>query len=245
MLAGALYLGLGEDELRVAGALFGQPVEVARTTQGAIAVPAHCEIVLEGGIDAGTPVAEGPVSEYHGMYEDYGPGLLAEFSRMTRRRDAMLQVIQPGYHPEHVWIGGEAIAASLAHRLRDAFPGLRAVAITPGGAGRLHAVVSLEAPDAGDARRVMRAVWDAVSLVKLVTVVDADVDAWDPLQVELALATRMRAERDLLIEPGGKTGRSDPLEDGGRIGKLGIDATRKAGDRGDWRNAAPPAEVLQ
>lgn len=245
MLAGALYLGLGEDELRVAGALFGRPVEVARTAQGAIAVPAHCEIVLEGEIDAGTPVAEGPVSEYHGMYEDYGPGLLTEFSRMTRRRDAMLQVIQPGYHPEHVWIGGEAIAASLAHRLRDAFPGLRQVAITPGGAGRLHAVIALEAPGAGEAQRVMRAVWDAVSLVKLVTVVDADVDAWDPARVELALATRMRAERDLLVEPGAKTGRSDPLEDDGRIGKLGIDATRKQGDRVDWRSAAPPAEVMR
>jgi 4-hydroxy-3-polyprenylbenzoate decarboxylase len=245
MLAGALYLGLGEDEMRVAGALFGRPVEAVQTVQGAIAVPAHCEIVLEGEINASARVAEGPVSEYHGMYEDYGPGILAEFTRMTRRRDAMLQVVQPGYHPEHVWIGGEAIAASLAHALRDGFPQLREVAITPGGAGRLHAVVSLEACRDGDAQKLIRAVWNAVSLVKLVTVVDADVDPWDPLRVELALATRMRAERDLVIEPGAKTGRSDPLEDGGQIGKLGIDATRKAGDRDDWRNAAPPAEVMR
>ena len=84
-----------------------------------------------------------------------------------------------------------------------------------------------------------------MSLVKLVTVVDADVDPWDPLQVEMTLATRMRAERDLLVEPGAGTGRSDPLEEAGRIGKLGIDATRKAGDRQDWRSAAPPAEVLR
>ena len=50
MLASTLYLGLGEDELYVAGALLGEPVEVARTAAG-LAVPAHCEIVLEGRLD--------------------------------------------------------------------------------------------------------------------------------------------------------------------------------------------------
>jgi 4-hydroxy-3-polyprenylbenzoate decarboxylase len=243
LIAGALYLGLGEDELRVAGALLGAPVQAARTANGGLAVPAHCEIVLEGEIDAGTMIEEGPVSEYHGMYEDYGAGYLVEFSRMTRRSDAMLQVIQPGYAPEHVWIGGVAIAASLAHRLREDFPKLRQIAITPGGAGRLHAVASLA--DSGAARRLIQAIWDAVHLVKLVTVVDADVDPWDPITVELALAMRMRAERDLIIVPGAKTNRSDPLEDGGTIAKLGIDATRKPGDRDDWRAAAPPADVMQ
>lgn len=244
MIAGALYLGLGEDELRVAGALCGAPLQIARTANGGLAVPAHCEIVLEGEIDAGADVVEGPVSEYHGMYEDYGPGVLVEFSRMTHRRDAMLQVIQPGYHPEHVWIGGEAIAASLAHRLRSAFPGLGEVAVTPGGAGRLHAVAAIDAPRAGDAHGLARAICDAVSLVKFVTVVDAGVDPWDAVQVERALATCMRADRDLLVLPAARTSRSDPLEDGGRVAKLAIDATRKPGDRADWRSAAPPAEVL-
>ncbi len=158
----------------MASALFERPLEAAVTANG-LAVPAHCEIVLEGEIDAGTAVEEGPVSEYHGMYEDYGAGMVVEFTRLTRRRDAMLQVIQPGYHPEHVWIGGEAIAASLAHRLRREF-NIQEVAITPGGAGRLHAVVALKE---GEPRRLMHAVWDAVRLIKLVTVVDADIDPWD------------------------------------------------------------------
>jgi 4-hydroxy-3-polyprenylbenzoate decarboxylase len=240
MIAAALYLGLGEDELEVAGALFGEPVEVTTTANG-LFVPAHCEMVLEGEILADTKVEEGPVSEYHGLYENYGAGMRVEFSRLTRREDAMLQVVQPGYYPEHVWIGGEAIAASLVHRLRSGFD-IREIAITPGGAGRLHAVVSL---NQGDARRVMHAVWDSVRLVKLVTVVDADVDPWNPQQVEWALATRMRAERDLVVLSSASTSRSDPLEQGARVGKLGIDATRKSSDRDDWRRAEPPAEVMR
>lgn len=240
LIAAALYLGIGEDELRVASALFEHPLEVALTANG-LPVPAQCEIVLEGEIHAQAAIEEGPVSEYHGMYESYGAGMMVEFSRLTRRTDAMLQVIQPGYYPEHVWIGGEAIAASLAHRLSKGF-NLKQVAITPGGAGRLHAVVAIKE---GEARRVMQAVWDAVRLVKLVTVVDEDVDPWDAQQVEWALATRMRAERDLLVVPAAVTSRSDPIQHGGRVGKLGIDATRKAGDRDDWRLAQPPAEVMR
>jgi 4-hydroxy-3-polyprenylbenzoate decarboxylase len=240
LLAGALYLDEGEDELRVASALLEKPLEAARTRDG-ILVPAHCELVLEGEIDASRKIEEGPVSEYHGLYEDYGSGYELRLKRITRRRDAMLQVIQPGLYPEHVWIGGEAIAASLRRRLAARFAGLREVAVTPGGVGRLHAVVAVAG---APARQVIEAVWESVRLIKLVTVVDEDVDPWDPVRVERALATRMKADRDLMVVPGARTSRSDPLEENGRIAKLGIDATRKDGDRDDWRAAQPPAAVM-
>lgn len=73
LLASCLYLDLGADELEHAGALLGAPVEVAHTAAG-LAVPAHCELVLEGRLDYSELVEEGPVSEFHGMYENYGPG---------------------------------------------------------------------------------------------------------------------------------------------------------------------------
>ncbi|MCZ7563241.1 MAG: UbiD family decarboxylase [Burkholderiales bacterium] len=244
-IAAALYLGLGEDEMSVAGALLGAPVELARCAHAELDVPAHCELVLEGTLDPVTRAAEGPVSEFHGMYENYGEGYVVEFSRLTRRADAMLQVIQPGYYPEHVWIGGEAIAAGLAVRLARTLANVREVAVTPGGAGRMHAVIALAAPRPGDARAAVFAAWAAVSLVKHVTVVDDDVDPWDPVRVERAIATRMRADRDLFVEPAARTDRSDPLAQGGVIAKLGIDATRKPGDRDDWRAAAPPAAVVE
>jgi 3-polyprenyl-4-hydroxybenzoate decarboxylase len=41
------------------------------------------------------------------------------------------------------------------------------------------------------------------------------------------------------------TSRSDPLVKDGMVGKLGIDATTKAGDRADWRPAEPPAAVME
>jgi 2,5-furandicarboxylate decarboxylase 1 len=244
LVAACLYLGLGEDELPIAGALLGEPLEVVRCEESGLLVPAHCESVLEGTLDAGEPFMEGPVSEFHGMYENYGTGIVATFSRLTRRRDAIFQVILPGYHPEHCLLGGVAIAAGLLRGIRPAVSSVCNVAVGVGGAGRLHAVVALRAPRPGEARKAMFAVWAAVNLIKQVTVVDHDIDPWDALQVEWAHATRSKPERDFVIVPGVRADRSEPLEQDGTIGKLGIDATRKPGDRADWELAMPPQPAL-
>ncbi len=244
LVAACLYLGLGEDELPIAGALLGEPLEVVRCAESGLLVPAHCECVLEGTLDAGEPFIEGPVSEFHGMYENYGAGIVATFSRLTRRRDAMFQIILPGYHPEHCLLGGVAIAAGLVRAIRGAVSSVCKVAVGVGGAGRLHAVVALRAPRPGDPRKAMFAVWAAVNLIKQVIIVDDDIDPWDALAVEWAQATRCRPERDLVIIPGVRADRSEPLERDGTIGKLGVDATRKQDDRPDWELAQPPQSAL-
>jgi 2,5-furandicarboxylate decarboxylase 1 len=244
LIAACLYLGLGDDELPIAGALLGEPLDVVRCTQSDLLVPAHCECVLEGTLDAGEPFTEGPVSEFHGMYEDYGVGIVATFARLTRRRDAIFQVVLPGYHPEHCLLGGVAIAAGLFRVVRNAVPSVCEVAVGVGGAGRLHAVVSLRAPRAGEPRKAMFAVWAAVNLIKQVIVVDDDIDPWNALQVEWATATRVKPDRDFVIVPAVRADRSEPLDRDGTITKLGIDATRRQGDRPDWTLARPPAAAL-
>src|SRR6185437_15549289 len=130
LIAACLYLRIGDDELPIAGALIGEPLEVIGCTQSNLLVPAHCECVLEGTLDAGEPFMEGAVSEFHGMYENYGAGIVATFSRLTRRHDALFQVILPGYHPEHCLLGGVAIAAGLCRAVRNAVPSVREVAVS-------------------------------------------------------------------------------------------------------------------
>jgi 2,5-furandicarboxylate decarboxylase 1 len=244
LLAACLYLDLGDDELGHAGGLFGEGVRIGRTAES-LAVPAECEIVLEGRLDYDELVPEGLVSEFHGMYEDYGSSPVATFQRLTTRRDAIYQTIEPGRHREHVLLGGVAIAAGLMAELRRVVPAVRAVAVPEGGAGRLSAVVALD-PGArpGSAQRAMFAVWASVSLIRTVTVVDDDVDPWDHEQVEWARTAYARPDRDLLIVPGGAADRAEPLELHGRVAKLGVDATRKSADRADHRPAGPPAEAV-
>jgi len=241
LLAACLYLDRGVEELGCAAALLGEPLEVARSGLAALPVPAHCEVVLEGTLDPAAVVDEGPVSEFHGMYEDYGRGMVATFARLTQRGDAMLQIIQPGRHPEHMLVGGVAIAAGLARRLRRLVPEVRAVAVPEGGSGRLAAVLALDAAARpGSARRAILASLAEVTLLRTVTVVDADVDPWDAESVEWARSCFARPDRDLLVVPGAPADRADPLGRDGTVAKLGIDATRKAADRDDHRLARPP-----
>ncbi|MGH9806229.1 MAG: hypothetical protein ACRD9W_03035, partial [Terriglobia bacterium] len=87
-------------------------------------------------------------------------------------------------------------------------------------------------------------VWAAVNLIKQVIVVDDDIDPWDPVAVEWALATRMQPHRDFVIVPAVRADRAEPLEKDGTITKLGIDTTRRDGDRPDWQPAQPPQAAL-
>ncbi|HEX7781713.1 MAG TPA: UbiD family decarboxylase [Sphingobium sp.] len=242
-LAACLYLGVGDDELECAGDLLGAPVELIDALTVDLRVPAGAEIVLEGQIDARDLVPEGFISEYHGMYEDYGPGIRATFSAMTRRTDAILQVIEPGYHREHIYLGALPIAAGLRHSIAAIVPNVGDVAVTEAGAGRTDVVVQIDSPRPGQARRAIYAVFAAVSIVKRVTIVDADIDPWDPVMVDWARMNRMKMERDLLLLPYSGTDRSEPMEDGGLVTKSGYDATAKPGDRveGTDRALPPPA----
>jgi 4-hydroxy-3-polyprenylbenzoate decarboxylase len=137
-------------------------------------------------------------------------------------------------------LGGVAIAAGLERRLRLSAPSVRAVAVPESGAGRLTAVVAVGAHAAVEARAVALAALEAVNLVKLVTVVDDDVDPWDDEAVAYAVATRVRFDRDLHVLGGMRADRAEPLERDGTIAKLAIDATRHEGDRVDWTHAEPP-----
>ncbi|KKB78398.1 decarboxylase UbiD [Devosia soli] len=242
-LAACLYLGLGDDEMHCAGALLGAPVRVTKCLTNDILVPADAEIVLEGFIHADKPIEEGYVSEYHGMYEDYGVGVLATFHRMTRRQDAMFQVIEPGYHAEHIYLGAIPIAASLKAQLSRSIHNVGEVAVTASGSGRNNVVVQIHNPRPGQARRAMAICWGAVSIIKNITIVDSDVDPWDTEAVELAKSTRMRAERDVLIVTDLPADRSEPQESGGMVAKIGYDATIRQSDRKEGFDKALPPEA--
>jgi 2,5-furandicarboxylate decarboxylase 1 len=245
-LAACLYLGIGDDELECAGAMLGEPVRLTPAQTVDLNVPVGAELILEGAIDWAHPVEEGFVSEYHGMYESYGAGCLATFSARTQRSDAIFQVIEPGYHREHIYLGALPIAAGLLNAVAAVVPCVRDVAVTEAGGGRTDVVVQLDQPRPGQARRAMFAVFAAVNIVKRVTVVDADIDPWNPAAVEWARVSRMRLERDILLIPGAGADRSEPMEEGGMVTKVGFDATARTGDRAEGvERALPPPEVTE
>ena len=244
-LAACLYLGLGDDELTHVQSMLGQPLRVVKAETVDLLVPADAELILEGVIDLRNTVYEGEVSEYHGMYEVYGPAASVEFTRMTGRTDPILQVILPGWHREHAYLGAVSIAAGLRVAIAGSIPNVAEVAITEAGAGRLAAVISLRDPRPGQGKQAMMAAWGSLSMLKHITVVDTDIDVWDPVQVEWARITRSLIDRDLVIVRDARTDRSEPLETGGTVTKIGYDALINPTDRAEgFTIAVPPADVM-
>jgi 2,5-furandicarboxylate decarboxylase 1 len=119
------------------------------------------------------------------------------------------------------------------------------VRMTEGGSYRLHAVVSRAGAGPGQGVDALQAAFSANPVLKHVVVVDDDVDVFDDLQVEWALATRVQADRDLVILPGVRGSSLDPSAHGDTTAKLGIDATVGGGDRDAFaRIRVPGAERL-
>ena len=81
------------DELHVAGALVGMPINVVKAKTVDLLVPAEAEIVVEGLIDTEFLEPEAPFGESHGHVNLQEYNAFMEVTAITRRRDAILTSI--------------------------------------------------------------------------------------------------------------------------------------------------------
>ncbi|MGD9921172.1 MAG: UbiD family decarboxylase [Pseudorhodoplanes sp.] len=247
LLGSQMYLGLGDDEYDVAGGLLGEPLRLVRCRSVDLEVPAEAEIVLEGELRADDLVPEGPVSEFHGFYVDYGPGIGGTIGCVTHRRDPVFQSILPAFTPEHCLLGAVAIEAVVCDALQRVIPAVRRVLVTDGGMGRLHAIISMHRPRPGEGKRAILLAMGQVNLFKLVLVVEDDIDIEDPRAVEWSLAARFRGHDDLVVLPGMKADRCDPVHEDLLVTKIGMVAATRPGDGGFGSRsefALPPEAVM-
>ncbi len=81
------------DELHVAGALVGMPINVVQAKTVDLLVPAEAEIVIEGYIDTEALEPEAPFGESHGHVNLQEYNAFMEVTAITRRRNAILTSI--------------------------------------------------------------------------------------------------------------------------------------------------------
>lgn len=248
LLASQMYVDLGHDEYDIAGGLLGEPLRLVRCHSVDLEVPAEAEIVLEGSLHADEQIEEGPVSEFPGFYVRYGLGHGVRIKTITHRHDAIYQAILPGYAAEHLLLGAVAIGATTCRALQRVIPSVRQVLITEGGMGRLHAIITMRRPKPGEGKRAIMLAMGQVNLLKLVIVVDDDIDPENWTQVEWALAARFRGEADLMVIPGVKADRCEPQERELTVTKIGLVATTQPGDGepgSKFQFAQPPQALLE
>ena len=226
MMAASARVAFGFDERKIAGGLFGSPLEVILTPKHGIAVPAYSEFVLEGTLDPEAKVEEGPFGEFTGYSSNRTTNTLFKVETVLKRRDAILVDVVGGNAPEHLNLSRVPRESEMAEKLMERFPSVTRLHY-PNSGVHFHAYVALRAKREGEARQVMLALlgWDPY--VKTVIAVDEDIDVSDDSQVMWALATHFQPHKDALIIEGLPGNALDPSASSvGTTSRMGLDATR-------------------
>jgi len=228
-LAGATWgslIPLGFDELSIAGALRRKPVEIVRGETVEVMVPARAEIVLEGEILPRLRRTEGPFAEFTGTYGEVWENPVMRIKAITHRQNPIYQDLLT-FTPEHHLLLAIPYEPVVYQAVRTYVPGTKAVHVTPSSCGKFHAVICIRKEHPGDGKDAIVAGLYSIRDIKLVTVVDDDVDPYNPREVEWAVATRFQADRDLVVIAGAKGNELDPsCPQMALTAKMGIDATK-------------------
>jgi UbiD family decarboxylase len=222
LLSAAISTRLGQDELEYANAL--APVKTVKLGNG-IEVPADCEFAFEARITKELH-DEGPFVDLTETYDVVRKQQVIEFRKMHHRNDALWHVLLPG-GLEHKVLMGMPREPTIFQEVKKVCD-CRRVNITPGGCSWLHAVVSIRKKAEDDGRKAIEAAFAGHKSLKHVVIVDEDIDVDSPQEVEWAIATRVQADKSLVIKSNEKGSSLDPSADPHTYAtaKMGIDATK-------------------
>ncbi|MBU0684516.1 MAG: UbiD family decarboxylase [Thermoplasmatota archaeon] len=232
MLSAAMNLEFGKDELTVANSLrqlcLNEPVCVRKTRSGLL-VPAFAEYIFEGRMTKEVH-DEGPFVDITGTVDPVRKQPVVEIDRIYHRDDPIFQIILPGVN-EHYLMMGMPREPVIQRAVGLAVPEVHAVRLTEGGCCWLHGVVSITKQKEGDGVNAIMAAMGAHPSMKMVTIVDNDIDIFDDRDVEWAVATRFQGHKGLVMIENARGSSLDPSADETTT-KVGIDATKPIGGEG-------------
>jgi len=218
-------------KFEVVGGLLGEPLQVAPCATIDLSVPASAEIVIEGEILPGVREPEGPFGEFTGYVSRRSTEHVFVARAIAMRERPWFQSIGSGRAGDHITTLGLIREAEIANALTRVIPNVRGVHVPLSGTSSFTAYVSIAQSRPGEAKHVIPIVLGVDHYLKLVIVVDDDIDVFDESEVLWAVATRMQADRDLVVISGSLGAMLDPsADDRGVTAKLGIDATRPFGE---------------
>jgi len=229
LLAGAASVAEDVNELAMAHALGS--LEVTRAVTCDLPVPAETEWVFEGRLLHET-APEGPFVDITRTLDGVRAQPIFEVTCVTHREDPYFHAVLPA-GPEHRTLMGLPRELSVLSAVAEVAP-VRDFHLTPGGAGWLTGVLSLVKPKPEGVRQAVKAAFEAHRSLKILVVVDEDVDPRNSQDVAWALATRLQPARDLEIVDSAPSSSLDPSAlhpPKGRVttSKMILDATIKPG----------------
>jgi 2,5-furandicarboxylate decarboxylase 1 len=227
LVASTYKASIGTSEMAIAGGLRGEPVQFAPCETIDVPCIADAEIVLEAEIlPTGWTKPEGRFGEFTRLMGGLHWNPQVRVKAIAMRRDAIYYALHMPW--ENIWVSAPIYEAALRRVLKEAGVQVTAVNVTPGGCCHWHAAIAIK-KHPGDGKNAILAAL-SVADMKHVVIVDDDIDVFDGTELEWAMATRVQADRDVVII---SDARSKPLDPSlppvpGHIpttAKCGIDAT--------------------
>jgi 4-hydroxy-3-polyprenylbenzoate decarboxylase len=195
------------DEIGVAGALAGGPINVVPAKTVDLLVPAEAEIIIEGLINTELLEPEAPFGESHGYVNLQEYNAFMEVTAITRRRHPMLTSFISQLTPsESSVIRKVAMEPVYLHHLKShlGVRGVRRVAMHEP-LTSLYAVIGIQFERGAPETEVWRALHGASALHrfagKWIIAVDPDIDPENADALLWAMSYRCQPQHDLRLLP--------------------------------------------
>jgi UbiD family decarboxylase len=225
LIAGATSVDIGVDELTIANAL--EPIKIVKANSVDLMIPTEAEFILEGRVYFEERHEEGPFVDLTETYDMIREEPVFEVTKITHRKEAIWQALLPGAL-EHKILMGMPREPTIFKKVNEAGVKCLDVNISPGGSSWLHAIVQIDKKSEEDGRKAIEGTFAGHTSCKHVFIVDKDINIYNPLSVEWAMATRFQGDTRMIVkdkEPGSSL---DPsAEPGTKITtKIGFDLTK-------------------
>ncbi|MCX8166166.1 MAG: UbiD family decarboxylase [Acidilobaceae archaeon] len=221
-IAAATSPRFGLFEMGIAAKILGS-LEAFESPLHRNPVPAGASAVIEGYLTR--------EMEEEGMFVD----VIRTYDKLRPQPVLKVEKVFLSEEPTHVILSGGAESSNLMGFSREAaiweavsrvVPRVHRVRLTKASGGWLHAIVSLTKTHEGDGKNAIMAAFSGHPSLKMVIVVDEDINVDDWEEVEWALATRFQADEDLVLVRGARGSTLDPSAKEGLTTKMGMDATK-------------------
>lgn len=212
------------DELGIASEFEGAAVRLAQGTALDVEMAADSMYALECEIIPGELTAEGPFAEVTGFYSGRSEKPVVHVRAVHHQQNPIFHTVLSGIELFNMvgLLGEGAVLAMLQRQVS----GVKDVFFSHGGGGFYHAIVQMQQKKRGQSKIAIAAAFAAFASLKMVTIVDDDVDIRNASDVEWAMVQRLDPMTGIVrlenafgheLHPGFR----------GSVGtKVGFDATR-------------------
>lgn len=219
------------DEYLLAGFLRKKKVELVKCITNDLEVPADADFIIEGYVDPAEELAwEGPFGDHTGFYSlaDWYPKF--HITCITHRKNAVYPATIVGIPPqEDAYIGRATERIFLSPMKLTMIPEMKDMELPPAGVAHNITVANIDKTFAGQAQKVMNAMWGAGQMMfnKVMVVTDGDVDIHDYKALAQHLSVKVDPINDIFFSQGPMDVLDHSSSKFAFGSKMGLDATNK------------------